>query len=141
MKHTGGCQCGAVRFITSNSPVRVIACHCKTCKRRTGSPYGVGVYFNDADVAFNQGERRNYPFNSETTDRWLRNEFCPICATTISWTLEMRPGARAIAAGCFDDTRWYTIDAHVWTESARDDMRYPENVAVFKQAYILPSSE
>ena len=39
MNHAGGCQCGAVRFQTRNQPVRVIACHCGTCKQRTGSAF------------------------------------------------------------------------------------------------------
>ena len=130
----GGCQCGAVRYRTSDQPVRVIACHCSTCKLRTGAPYGIGVYLNDKDVEFTQGSMRTFEFRSDESGRWLRNEFCERCGTAVSWTLEMRPGLRAIAGGTYDDPNWFKIQAHIWTRSARDDMRYPDHVDVFEQA-------
>ncbi len=46
----------------------------------------------------------------------------------------MRPGLRAIAAGAFDDAHWFSIDAHIWTRSARPDMCYPEGVDLHEQA-------
>jgi hypothetical protein len=41
-----------VRFRASDQTLRVIACHCTTCKQRTGGAYGIGVYFNDEDIEF-----------------------------------------------------------------------------------------
>jgi hypothetical protein len=132
--HEGGCQCGAVRFRTTATPKRAMACHCTTCKLRTGAAYGIGVYFDEADVAFNDGERGSYEFHSDTSGRWIRNEFCTRCGTCVSWTLEMRPGLRAIAGGTFDDPDWYTLDAHIWTRSARSDMCYPEDMPTHQKA-------
>jgi hypothetical protein len=43
--HEGGCACGAVRYRVKNAPFRTGVCHCKLCQRRTGSAFGVGVYF------------------------------------------------------------------------------------------------
>ena len=134
MKKTGGCQCGAVRFETSGEPVRAMACHCTTCKLRSGSPYGIGVYFEENNVNFIQGEVHSYQFKSDTTGRWIRNEFCPKCGSAVSWTLEMRPGMRAIAGGSYDDPNWFELAAHIWTRSARSDMCYPENMKVCEEA-------
>ena len=130
----GGCLCGAVRFKTLAEPKRVMACHCTTCKLRTGAAYGIGCYFEDADVEFNEGEMGTYEFHSDTSGRWIRNEFCPSCGTTVSWTLEMRPGLRAIAGGSFDDPTWYRIEAHIWARSARDDMCYPDDLPAYPEA-------
>ena len=130
----GGCQCGAVRFRTPDLPVRVIACHCKTCKLRTGAAYGIGVYFNADDVKFLQGEMQEFTFYSSASGRWLRNEFCPQCGSTVTWTLEMRPGVRGIAGGNYDDPTWFNLKAHIWTESAIPDMCYPETVDVHERA-------
>lgn len=132
--HEGGCLCGQVRFRTTAPPARVIACHCTTCKRRTGAGYGVGVYFPDEQVEFLSGTPHTYELHSDTSGRWIRNEFCPACGTTVSWTLEMRPGLRAIAGGSFDDPDWYTIQAHIWARSARPDMCYPDDLPVHAQA-------
>ena len=132
--HQGGCLCGAVRYRISGEPKRVLACHCKTCRRRTGAAYGIGLYFDDGDIAFNDQPRGSHQFNSDETGRWIRNEFCPQCGTTVSWTLEMRPGLRAIAGGSLDDPNGYTIAAHIWTRSARPDMCYPDHVEIHEQA-------
>ena len=45
MTHEGGCVCGAVRYRTEGTPLRVSACHCTFCQKRTGSAFGVGAYF------------------------------------------------------------------------------------------------
>ena len=130
----GGCQCGAVRYSTTDAPVRVIACHCKTCRQRSGSPYGVGVYLAEEDVEFNGGEMKSFEFNSSASGRWLRNHFCPNCGSTVCWTLELRPGLVGIAGGNYDHPDWFKIQAHVWTNSARSDMVYPDHVAVHEEA-------
>ena len=137
----GGCQCGAVRFKTSGNPFRVMACHCTSCKQRTGAAYGIGVYFDEQDVSFNSGVRKTFTFHSQTSGRWLKNEFCPTCGSTVSWTLEMRPGLRAIAGGSFDNPDWFRVDWHLWTESARSDMRYPDHVTLFEQGSLAPGTD
>ncbi len=138
--HEGGCQCGAVRFRTTGAPFRAVACHCTTCKQRTGSVYGVGVYFPEEQVELLQGELRTFEFHSDESGRWLRNGFCERCGSTVTWTLEMRPGIRGLAGGCFDDPNWFAIEAHIWARSARRDMRFPDDVAVHEQALVPGTS-
>lgn len=130
----GGCQCGAIRFRTTNKPVRAMACHCSTCKQRTGGAYGIGVYFKREDIEYLQGERQTFEFHSSQSGRWLRNEFCPKCGSSVAWTLEFRPGICGIAGGCYDDPDWFDIEAHIWTESARSDMQYPDDMMVYHKA-------
>ncbi len=131
---SGGCLCGAVRYTTSDQPVRVIACHCTTCKLRTGAAYGIGLYFNESDVEFTSGAMKTYQFLSDESGRWLRNQFCDQCGTTVSWTLELRPGLRAIAGGTYDNPDWFEIKAHIWSRSARHDVRYADHVEIFEKA-------
>ena len=131
----GGCLCGAVRYRTTRTPFLDLACHCTTCKLRTGAGYGIGVYFDDSQVEFLQGELNTHQLNSDTSGRWIRNEFCPGCGTTVSWTLEMRPGLRGVAGGTYDDPNWFELKGHIWTRSARPDMCYADDVALFEKAY------
>ena len=132
--HEGGCRCGAVRFRTSGAPVRAMVCHCTTCKQRTGSAFGVGVYFDDPQVEFLCGDLGTFEFHSDESGRWIRNEFCRRCGTTVTWTLEMRPGMRAIAGGSYDDPDWFDVACHIWTRSARKDAAYPQGMPVYEQA-------
>ena len=132
----GGCQCGAVRYRTSDTPVLAMACHCSACKLRTGSAFGIGVYLHEDDTEFTGGELGTYQYLSDTSGRWIKREFCSNCGTTVSWTLEMRPGLRAIAGGTYDDPDWYQIQAHIWTSSARSDACFAEGMPTFEQARI-----
>lgn len=132
----GGCLCGAVKFTTTGDPIRAMACHCTNCKLRTGAPYGIGVYFEESAVSFEGGELNSFQFTTDTTGRWIQNEFCAQCGTTVSWTLEMRPGLRAIAGGSYDNPDWYKLEAHIWARSARSDMCFPEGAKVCEQALI-----
>jgi len=131
MKPEGGCQCGAVRYVTNDQPVRAMACHCTACQLRTGAAYGIGVYFHDNDVQLLQGELNTFQFASDSTNRWIRNEFCKACGATVFWTLEMRPGLRAVAGGSFDDPDWFKIAAHIWADSARTDMCFPDEIPIY----------
>lgn len=113
----GGCLCGAVRYRVRNAPFRTGICHCKFCQRRTGSAFGVGVYFRKDDFDLLQGELESYEHRSDESSRWLKMEFCPKCGTTVTWTLELFPDGRGVAGGSFDDPSWLRIERHTWTRS------------------------
>lgn len=36
---SGGCLCGAVRYMVTREPLRTGLCHCQDCKRTSGSAY------------------------------------------------------------------------------------------------------
>ena len=44
------CSCQSLRAEVSGDPIRVIACHCDECQRRTGSVLGVGAYYKKEQV-------------------------------------------------------------------------------------------
>ncbi len=133
--HEGGCLCGAVRYRVTNEPVRASVCHCRNCQRRTGSAFGVGAYFREADVEI-RGELRTYEYRSDETQRWLRTQFCVHCGTTVSWTAEALAGLRAIAGGSFDDPGWLKVDRHGWTRSKLPWSLCPPEMATFEKSAL-----
>ena len=60
MKHSGGCLCGNVRFDAEGEPLRVGLCHCRYCQLRTGSAFGISVYFPEDAVTDTSGELETY---------------------------------------------------------------------------------
>jgi hypothetical protein len=136
--HEGGCLCGAVRYRVTAEPVRASICHCRNCQRRTGSAFGIGAYFREADVEIH-GELKTYEYRSDESGRWLRTQFCPNCGNTVTWTAEALAGIRAIAGGSFDDPDWLNIDRHGWTRSKQKWFTCPPEAQVFeKGALQLP---
>jgi len=128
--HEGGCVCGAVRYRTTAAPKRVSACSCGWCRKRTGSAFGISVYFDQADIEFTKGSMKAYGLVSDA-GRWIESEFCNRCGTTVSWTLEFLPGLRGIAGGTFDDpTFWYEIERYVFARTKPDWLTLPEGIEV-----------
>jgi hypothetical protein len=132
----GGCACGAVRYRVKGPPQRTAVCHCRFCQRRTGSAFGVNVYFKKEDFELTRGAPASCEHRSDESGRWLRMEFCPKCGTTLTWTLEVSPGLRGIAARTFDDTSWLAIERHGWTRSKQHWVEIPPGVAAFEKSAL-----
>ena len=82
--HQGGCLCGAVRFEVRGTPKRVGACHCRYCQLRSGSAFGVSVYFPHEDVTVLQGELKSYAYQTESGNT-TENQFCTECGSNVLW--------------------------------------------------------
>ena len=138
--HEGGCVCGGVRYKTTGRPQRVSACACTWCQRRTGSAFGLSVYFKESDVEFLQGTLRKYHLTSDT-GRSVESEFCEVCGTTVTFTLELRPGMRGIAGGTFDQpTFWYDLETFIFARSKPGWLTIPNGLEVHDTASYHPSA-
>ena len=42
---SGGCLCGAIRFVVEGEPYRAGLCHCLDCRKQGGAPFGAFVIF------------------------------------------------------------------------------------------------
>ncbi|WP_105373696.1 GFA family protein [Neorhizobium huautlense] len=76
--HTGGCQCGAVRYRATGEIGFPHLCHCRMCQKAAGNyfmPLG-GVKWED--FAFTRGESAWFQ-SSET----VRRGFCEKCGTPL----------------------------------------------------------
>ena len=101
MRLAGACLCGGVTVVLARQPAMVNMCHCSSCQRRTGSPFGMALWLADADVAV-AGEMRTFVHCSDK-GRTVTNEFCPGCGSTIVFRVEINPGLTAVPAGLFAD--------------------------------------
>ena len=116
--HEGGCSCGAVRYKTKGKPERAGVCHCRYCQTRTGSAFGISVYFKDENIERAHGILEKYQFKSESGRKFIQ-EFCPKCATTLFWTVEVFEGMTGVAGGSFDPPSfWYNIDREVFCRTS-----------------------
>lgn len=75
-------------------------CHCKACQRRSGSPFGMMVYY-DADQVTLSGLATKYTRTADSGDE-LTHGFCPTCGTPFYLTTAKHPGGIGIASGAHD---------------------------------------
>lgn len=68
MRLSGGCLCGAVRFVAHGAPNPVCPCHCSMCRKATGAV--VATFANDDRERV---EWRGEPARDASSDiAWLR---------------------------------------------------------------------
>ena len=79
--HHASCQCGNLFISARSDPDFVIACNCKLCQRRSGSPFGAAGYFLKSDLTFT-GTPKTWSRKAES-GRNLTNHFCETCGTTL----------------------------------------------------------
>ena len=116
--HSGGCLCGAVRYRTHGQPAKAALCHCRYCQARTGSAFGLAIYFRTDQVEHLSGELKSYSFQTES-GRSFTTRFCPTCGTSLFWTTAAGTDLTGVAGGSFDPpTFWYDIKREVFTRSA-----------------------
>lgn len=69
---TGGCLCGAVRFVALGAPKRVGLCHCMDCRKHHGALFYAAAIFPLEAVTI-EGEARDY----------AGRFFCPRCGSSV----------------------------------------------------------
>lgn len=82
-KHEGGCFCGSVRYSTMGQPFRAVVCHCRYCQLRTGTAFGISVYFKEDKVIFNDGTSHTFSYETESGSNVTLSR-CANCGTTVS---------------------------------------------------------
>ncbi len=112
---TGSCCCGQLNVHCSGEPALVSLCHCKACQRRTGSTYGIAVFF-DADRVSIEGDCATY-IREGASGQKVRFQFCPNCGSTVFWEPEKKPGIVAVAYGAFADPDLPVPDQETFTEN------------------------
>jgi hypothetical protein len=119
--HTGGCLCGAVRFLVRGPLRPVVACHCGQCRRTSG-------HF----VAATACRREHLEIIGTDDLAWYcsspaaRRGFCLRCGSNLFW--EPTDGTRiGIMAGTLDGPTGLRIAMNVFADDAGDYYQVPQD--------------
>ena len=102
MTRRATCSCGQLRVTCTGEPVRLSMCHCLECQKRTGSPFGAQARFPRDRVTL-EGKVTEFERVGEEDGNRITLRFCPICGSTVYWTLSGFPDLIAVAIGNFAD--------------------------------------
>ncbi|AQH00999.1 aldehyde-activating protein [Burkholderia sp. KK1] len=109
--HEGGCACGAVRVRVTGEPKEVNLCHCMTCRRIHGAPFGVYAIFPRAAFAVS-GD--TLAWQSSVTGR---RHHCPACGSPVYLAFDGVDEIE-VPTGIFDETGLYPPQYEIWCRSA-----------------------
>ncbi|MDR3512217.1 MAG: GFA family protein [Caulobacteraceae bacterium] len=124
--YTGGCQCGAVRYVLTAEPIRTVACHCKECQRQSGSAFGMSMIVPQDSLTVT-GPTKSYV---RIADSGNRNEgvFCPECGGRIYQIPLHFKDVLVLKPGTLDDTSWVRPGYFVWMSSCQGWVPIPPGV-------------
>lgn len=131
MQRTAQCSCGALKVKVEGEPGAVVACHCLACQRRTGSPFGVGAYFPEAQATIT-GASKAFGRPTDSGSAFITH-FCPECGTSLYWYAHKNPGLIGIAVGGFGDATFPAPARSVWEQSMHSWVAIPPAQQHFKR--------
>ena len=97
VKLTGGCQCGAVRYVLTSAPRSAAPCHCRMCQKASGGPFMVFAGVPKKYFALTRGEPTIFE-SSEIAERG----FCTRCGTPLTYRLKTSERI-SVTVGSLDD--------------------------------------
>jgi len=77
---SGGCQCGAVRYVLYAAPEGTHICHCRMCQKAVGGPFAPLAPVRLADFAWTRGTPDAFR-SSSIAER----DFCAACGTPLTF--------------------------------------------------------
>jgi len=101
IERTATCACRSLSITARGEPIKVSACHCLACRRRTGSAFSVAVFYQE-DQTTPAGPASQFTRLGDSGQP-VEFHFCPACGTSLFWRPAFRPGWVGVAIGCFAD--------------------------------------
>lgn len=103
--HSGGCQCGAIRYRTVRHSGNAYVCNCRFCQRMTGGPYLVEHCFTKDEVDLLSGTPKTYTHVSDGSGKKVYVHFCGDCGSHLFLTLERWEETQNIFTTTLDDPK------------------------------------
>ena len=118
---TASCRCGQLKAVVTGEPVRVSACHCLSCKKRSGSAFAVQARWPLAQVKV-EGRSKSFVMVADSGNR-ATFHFCPTCGSDVHYEIEGNEkfkGLIAIPLGAFEDPYFAAPSFSVWEKRKCD---------------------
>lgn len=125
------CQCGRLAVDLPGPTPAVVACHCRYCQRRSGSPFGVLAYY-PADLLTIRGEGKRFERPTDSGGIF-ESFFCGHCGSTVYAKASKHPAMIGVAVGAIADPKFQPPVRSVWEASMHEWISIPGDVQHFPQ--------
>ncbi len=117
VRATGGCLCGAIRYVVHGALRDVLICHCVDCRRWHGHACAMTSALR-GDVTINPPDSVQW-FTLAGDGPRPRRGFCSVCGASLFWDAPERP-TLGITAGTLDPPTGLRTLGHVYVSQASD---------------------
>lgn len=113
---TGGCLCGAVRYVCDAEPTMSGHCHCEDCRRSSGTGHSSHLGVPEPALAVT-GEVKGYA-RAANSGHMVTRYFCPTCGAALCSKNDAMPGMVFLRASSLDDLEVFKPQMHVYVSRA-----------------------
>jgi hypothetical protein len=128
--YTGGCLCGAVRYVAQGEPLYAGHCYCADCRRASGSGFVPFLGFAATAVRFT-GETRLFRSRSFRGGEAVRNS-CPVCGSLVFGGVVGEDDQHTLYAGSLDDPARFRPTIAIFTRDRPAWATLPPGLTVFE---------
>ena len=111
---SGSCLCGAVRFEILGKLESFFLCHCRRCRKDTGSAHAANLFSTSATLDWISGQNLARTFRLPGTRH--QKSFCTDCGSALPY-VDAGTGLLVVPAGSLDDPIDIRPDAHICSDS------------------------
>ena len=111
---SGSCLCGAVRYTATGEPLRFYHCHCKRCRKASGTGHASNLFLK-GKLNWESGEKLVKSYKLPGAERF-GNTFCSDCGGRVPLFVESLETV-FIPAGSLDDEPDIGPQARIFTGS------------------------
>ena len=121
----GSCLCGAVQFQISGEFESFFLCHCKRCRKDTGSAYAANLFSSTARVIWISGHDSIQTY--QVPDTRHERAFCTKCGSALP-SVQLKDALVVVPAGSIDSAIDIRPSAHICCASRAEWDNGLENV-------------
>ena len=112
---SGKCLCNKVSYTCNAEPTAIFNCHCKDCRKATGSVFGTNLFFFENNVEIN-GDLSIFKHISDSGSI-MTKLFCPCCGSLMFGKNNSKKNIISIRAGTIDQINKIKPTINIFMES------------------------
>lgn len=124
----GSCLCGDVKFEISGDLEKFFLCHCKRCRKDTGSAHSANLFSSTAKLFWVSGLENVQTYKVPGTRH--EKSFCYRCGSALP-SVQLEGAVVVVPAGSLDSTIEIRPSAHICFESRADWEARSEDIEKF----------
>ncbi len=132
MKYLGSCLCKTVEYEISGSFEDFFLCHCKSCRKDTGSAHAANLFSTNANIKWLKGEKAIKSYNHNNSGHI--KSFCSQCGSALP-NIQMNGKLLVVPAGSLDSEIYIKPSGHIFM---KDKANWDEGLEQYPHYEQLP---